>query len=265
MSDLGMQMAHDQHHQMMNHGGGGGGENHPMHHVTATSMKTQMNQMNIVKDTEEMSTIISDKIHHHLAESAGDSHTMMQMFFHGGCDEVILFDWWRISTYGGLAASMFVCVVLAILYELLKVYREHVIWKRNKIERRQQRRYNQTSSSLATNSSSDGLSTPNHSNRANDGFEGDAEIDMIGDGGSSSSRSNSEQVRTNESIGILSWEHLVSTILHLIQISLAYILMLIVMTFNTWLCLSVVIGSTLGYFLIGWKRPPGIDVSDHCH
>ena len=73
------------------------------------------------------------------------------------------------------------------------------------------------------------------------------------------------QVRTNESIGILSWEHLVSTILHLIQISLAYILMLIVMTFNTWLCLSVVIGSTLGYFLIGWKKPPGIDVSDHCH
>ena len=73
------------------------------------------------------------------------------------------------------------------------------------------------------------------------------------------------QVRTNQSNGILSWEHLVSTMLHLIQISLAYILMLIVMTFNTWLCLAVVIGSTLGYFLIGWKRPPGIDVSDHCH
>ena len=73
------------------------------------------------------------------------------------------------------------------------------------------------------------------------------------------------KVRTNESIGILSWEHILSTILHLVQISLAYILMLIVMTFNTWLCLAVVIGSTLGYFLIGWKKPPGIDVSDHCH
>ena len=195
MSDLGMQIAHNQHHEMMNHGGGGG-ETHHLHHMGATTEKNQMNQMNIVKDHDEMSTLMSDRIHHHLAESAGDSHTMMQMFFHGGCDEVILFDWWRISTYGGLAASMFVCIVLAILYELLKVYREHVIWKRNKIDLRHQRRYRQTSTSLATNSSSDGLSAPNTSNRINNGFEGDAEIDMIGDGASSSSTTNSQQVRS---------------------------------------------------------------------
>ena len=186
MSDPGMQMAHD-HHSMH----GGGGENHHLHHGPTTMRP----HMNVAKPNEEMSTLMSDRIHHHLAESAGDSHTMMQMFFHGGCDEVILFDWWRISTYGGLVASMFACVVLAILYEFLKVYREHVIWKRNRIERRQQKRYNPTSSSLATNSSSDGLSASNPTNGINDGFEGDTEIDMIEDAGSSSSTNQSQQVR----------------------------------------------------------------------
>ena len=65
---------------------------------------------------------------------------------------------------------------------------------------------------------------------------------------------------------MFNWGHLLGTILHLVQMSLAYLLMLVVMTFNTWLCLAVVLGSTLGYFLVGWKRPAGaIDVSDHCH
>ena len=65
---------------------------------------------------------------------------------------------------------------------------------------------------------------------------------------------------------MFNWGHLLGTMLHLVQMSLAYILMLIVMTFNTWLCLAVVLGSTLGYFLVGWKRAAGaIDVSDHCH
>ena len=65
---------------------------------------------------------------------------------------------------------------------------------------------------------------------------------------------------------MFNWGHLLGTILHLVQMSLAYLLMLIVMTFNTWLCLAVLLGSTLGYFLVGWKKPAGaIDVSDHCH
>ena len=147
-----------------------------------------------ISKKEEMPTLMSDPIHHHLAESAGESHTMMQMFFHGGCDEVILFDWWRISTYGGLVASMFVCVVLAILYEVLKVYREYVIWRRNQgQQRRQQKRYNPTSRSLAGNNSSEGLSAT--SNGVNDSFEGDTDIDMIEDGNSGSSAVVSEQVR----------------------------------------------------------------------
>ena len=52
---------------------------------------------------------------------------MMKMYFHGGYNEVILFDFWRISTIGGLIASMVGCFILGILYEGLKFLREFLI------------------------------------------------------------------------------------------------------------------------------------------
>lgn len=64
---------------------------------------------------------------------------------------------------------------------------------------------------------------------------------------------------------MLSLAHLILTILHMVQMTLAYFLMLIVMTYNSWLCASVVVGSTVGYFLFGWRKTSIVDVSDHCH
>ena len=64
---------------------------------------------------------------------------------------------------------------------------------------------------------------------------------------------------------MISLAHFVLTALHMVQMTLAYFLMLIVMTYNTWLCLSVIFGSTLGYFLFGWRKTTVVDVSDHCH
>lgn len=62
-----------------------------------------------------------------------------------------------------------------------------------------------------------------------------------------------------------SWLHLAQTLLHMVQITVSYLLMLVVMTFNVWLCLSVVAGAGLGYFLFGWKRAVIIDSNEHCH
>ena len=50
---------------------------------------------------------------------------MMMMYFHGGFNEVILFDFWRISTLGGLIGSMIGCFIMGVLYEGIKSYREH--------------------------------------------------------------------------------------------------------------------------------------------
>lgn len=59
--------------------------------------------------------------------------------------------------------------------------------------------------------------------------------------------------------------HLVQTLMHLVQVALSYSLMLIVMTFNVWLVLAVVLGAGVGYFFFGWIRQRSIDVVEHCH
>lgn len=59
--------------------------------------------------------------------------------------------------------------------------------------------------------------------------------------------------------------HLLQTFLHIVQITVSYLLMLIFMTYNIWLCLAVLFGATLGYFLFGWKKSVVVDVTEHCH
>lgn len=83
--------------------------------------------------------------------------------------------------------------------------------------------------------------------------------------------------------------HFFQTFLHLIQVTLSFLLMLIFMTYNTWLCLAVVLGAGTGFFLFGWdinlyfailtvfqlnfpacshysyKKSVVVDVTEHCH
>lgn len=64
---------------------------------------------------------------------------------------------------------------------------------------------------------------------------------------------------------MLSAMHLFQTFLHILQVTLSFLLMLIFMTYNTWLCVAVVLGAALGYFLFGWKKSVIVDVTEHCH
>lgn len=59
--------------------------------------------------------------------------------------------------------------------------------------------------------------------------------------------------------------HLLQTSLHAVQILLSYCLMLIFMTYNVWLCISLVLGATIGYFVTGWQRMTVHDQNEHCH
>ena len=56
------------------------------------------------------------------------------------------------------------------------------------------------------------------------------------------------------SLRICSVEHLVLTLVHLVQVILSYCIMMVFMTFNTWLCLAVVLGHAVGYLLFGHKH-----------
>ncbi|XP_015126936.1 high affinity copper uptake protein 1 isoform X2 [Diachasma alloeum] len=64
---------------------------------------------------------------------------------------------------------------------------------------------------------------------------------------------------------MISQMHFFQTFLHIVQIVLSYFLMLIFMTYNTWLCSAVVLGAAIGYFLFGWKKSVIVDVTEHCH
>jgi copper transporter 1 len=59
--------------------------------------------------------------------------------------------------------------------------------------------------------------------------------------------------------------HLIQTFLHLLQITVSYILMLIAMTFNLWLLLAIVLGAACGYYCFGWIRSRNSDITEHCH
>ncbi|XP_041482074.1 high affinity copper uptake protein 1-like isoform X2 [Lytechinus variegatus] len=64
---------------------------------------------------------------------------------------------------------------------------------------------------------------------------------------------------------ILSWGHVIQTLLHIVQVTLSYFLMLIFMTYNGYLCIAVVLGAGTGYFVFGWKKAIVVDINEHCH
>ena len=61
--------------------------------------------------------------------------------------------------------------------------------------------------------------------------------------------------------------HVAQTAMHAMHLLFSYSLMLVAMTFNLYLILSVVLGVTTGYFLAGWNRikVATLAVSDTCH
>ncbi|GIY42350.1 high affinity copper uptake protein 1 [Caerostris darwini] len=73
------------------------------------------------------------------------------------------------------------------------------------------------------------------------------------------------QVHKVQKNRMLSWQHALQTGLHVVQIVVSYFLMLIFMTYNVWLGLSVVLGSGVGYFVFGWKKASVVDITEHCH
>ncbi|XP_054710369.1 high affinity copper uptake protein 1-like [Uloborus diversus] len=73
------------------------------------------------------------------------------------------------------------------------------------------------------------------------------------------------QVHKVERHRMLSLAHALQTALHVVQIIVSYFLMLIFMTYNVWLCLGVVFGAGVGYFIFGWKKASVVDITEHCH
>lgn len=63
---------------------------------------------------------------------------------------------------------------------------------------------------------------------------------------------------------MMSSGHVIQTFLHFIQSTTSYILMLVFMTYNVWLCIALVLGLAVGYFFFGWRKNNVVDVNEHC-
>jgi copper transporter 1 len=164
---------------------------------------------------------------------SGEPMHMMKMFFHFTFGDVLLFEGWTLDNTSMTFVACLVFFALAVLYEGLKCYREYLL-KRN------------TRSPRLEISVISGES-PNHA------------------GGDVRSTLPSGSNRRSSYMKMLSLAHITQSLLHIVQVALSYTLMLAFMTFNGYLCISVLLGAGTGYFLFCWRKLTMVDVTEHCH
>jgi len=163
-----------------------------------------------------------------------DHMSMMKMYFHFGISETILFFGWQTSNVGQLIGSCLLLFVVALLYEGLKVFREELLLKAH----------------LELHERNSPETIPTNDETGENGVGSDQVI--IQSGPSTASK-------------MLNKWHFLQSLLHIVQVTVSYMLMLVFMTYNVWLCLAVVLGAGAGYFFFGWRKQSTVDVNEHCH
>lgn len=203
-------------------------------------------------------------------DMGGMLHDGMVMTFHGGYNEVILFDFWVTKSIGTFLLSCFVLFVCGALYEGLKLGRE-------KLMAYDLKKRGNLPSHLQPSQNSRNCHCPKNGNKMN----GD-ETEILNVSSHPNCCANNDTTNINReyllnhnemtnvvvqstSARLFSSGHIGQTFLHMLQITVSYLLMLVFMTYNTWLCLSVVLGAGVGYFFFGIQRVTSIDVNEHCH
>ncbi|XP_010368753.2 probable low affinity copper uptake protein 2 [Rhinopithecus roxellana] len=135
----------------------------------------------------------------------------MAMHFIFSDTVVLLFDFWSVHSPAGMALSVLVLLLLAVLYEGIKVGKAKLL--------------HQVLVNLPTSISQQTI----------------AETD-----GDSAGSDSSPVGRTHHRWYLC---HLGQSLIHVIQVVIGYFIMLAVMSYNTWIFLGVVLGSAVGYYL----------------
>ncbi|XP_035430402.1 high affinity copper uptake protein 1 isoform X1 [Spodoptera frugiperda] len=170
---------------------------------------------------------------HAMADNGGGHD--MAMTFHGGYNEVILFSWWKVTDIGEFIGSFFAVFLMALLYEGLKYYRKHLLWK------------------TYTGLQYCAVSPPDKGVANLCAPDEPQVIQPV------------PHVLERNVPTMMSTAHAWQTVLHGLQVLVSYMLMLVFMSYNTWLCAAVVLGSATGYFLFGWRESVVVDFTEHCH
>ena len=189
------------------------------------------------------STMDHSTMDHSMMDHSGDNHSAMghmstmdhstmghgmSMTFHFGVTEKVLFDGWEVKGVSTMLVSCIGIFFIAAIYEGIKYYRENLLWRTYKTLH-----YRAVDETAITDAE-------NHKTVV-------------------------REVVCKDPPRMFSQKHLLQTGLHVVQLTVSYLLMLIFMTYNVWLCLAVVIGSAVGYFMFGWKRTVVVDMTETCH
>lgn len=147
----------------------------------------------------------------------------MSMTFGWSSSVTLLFDFWDVHGPAGMVLSVFVVLLLTVFYEVLKVWR---LWL----------------------SSSSKLAQPQSAYAPPPSYRSDSTT-ALESSPSESSLTPMEPPPPAANTTHRWLLHAIQTALHMLQVSLGYMLMLCVMSYNTWIFLGVVVGSVLGYFV----------------
>ncbi|XP_044162013.1 probable low affinity copper uptake protein 2 [Bufo gargarizans] len=157
----------------------------------------------------------------------------MQMHFVFSDNVTLLFEFWTVQTLAGLILSFVVVLFLTIIYELSKV------WKSNLLSRVLQ--------TLPLTPDSDFCPPLISDSEANLPAASDS---LIPPDPSSSGEDSVPPVQFSTSSNCRWWLlHSSVALLHSAQVSLGYLLMLCVMSYNATIFIAVVLGSGLGYYV----------------
>ncbi|XP_017873641.1 PREDICTED: high affinity copper uptake protein 1 [Drosophila arizonae] len=160
------------------------------------------------------------------------AHTCpMIMVFHGGHCERILWRSWVAYTVTEFAFSCIAFFAMSFLYELLKFLRVQLTRREARKEAEQ----------LAE----------------------EQRRKALGDCNGCSETQLAEIRDKTYWQRIFNMPHIIQTLLNFIQLIISYLLMLVFMNFNYWLCLSVILGLAFGYFFFGYVQKDPKD-SDCC-
>ncbi|XP_054613457.1 probable low affinity copper uptake protein 2 isoform X2 [Dunckerocampus dactyliophorus] len=143
-----------------------------------------------------------------------------EMTFYASSNVTLLFDFWNVNSPGGMVLSVVVVMLLTVFYELLKVWR---VW---------------LSTSTFAHHSSYTAGPPSHHSDSVSVLENNPSEASLTEGHHSFPSTRGRWLR-----------HGIQTLLHMLQVALGYMLMLCVMSYNTWIFLGIIVGSSLGYFI----------------
>ncbi|CAD5229151.1 unnamed protein product [Bursaphelenchus okinawaensis] len=171
-------------------------------------------------------------------------HTM-KMYFHFGFEEVILFDFWRTDSFVGILFSSLIIFIMAALYEGLKwvrVYLQTYASSKQKCHHIELKENNATTEDALISKNNDNTATL----KSDDVYK------------STVTREARPKVRGLDRFlkhidvhnpSPFSSFRLLQTFLYCLQLTVAYWLMLIAMTYNVYLTAMVVIGAGFGHWL----------------